>query len=362
MCQEECDQGTPGQCTCAVYKKSMAASCHEVCGAAGMTCVRRHGDNAAFPICAAFDANTNLEPCGATGDADDVCVCGRASPQTPSACAPFTPFLQPNDEVCGGACVGAQCSCGIFKATIAAGASCTSVCAAMGAICTGRHSDGPSSNNRRCEYFRAGSFQEACAATGDPDDVCVCSVASSAPPPVAAPSAPPPNGPVFACAELAADVEPGDQVCGGECNGAAAGQCTCAIYKKSMAASCHEVCGAAGMTCVRRHGDNAAFPICAAFDANTNLEPCGATGDADDVCVCSKPASLGSRRERRAAPSLVETGTAYRVVALCTIGAAVVLVAVGSVLQRHLRRGKRTASGVGPADHVAEATETISLN
>jgi len=271
-------------------------SCSSVCGSFEMACVGRFSD-APGDACANFAADINAEPCDATGDTDDVCVCGVASPLTAAACAPLDGLLGPTDVVCGGSCDGIECTCAVRFASIPDGGSCTSACAAAGMACAGRHSDAAGD---ACAFFRQNTFVESCDATGDGDDVCVCSYPDGPPttaPPTESPTTAPPT-PVTGCSSIIPGLGAEDEICAEECDTTTVGTCTCAVYWRDFDASesCTSLCAAVGMQCITRFADGpGGGQRCNNFAAGLLEEPCDATGDTDDVCVCGKPSGLLGR-------------------------------------------------------------------
>jgi len=273
----------------------------------------------------------------------------------------------PEDVICLDACDTVPlspglCTCAVYFKAIPSGGSCTSMCGSFGMACGGRHGDGPGPGHR-CDYFDAGTVAEECDATGDSDDVCLCtkplatalptaettaapvpptavpvaSTAASAPPtaspvpstasptqPTAAPVAttlepaapsaapvpptaapvsptPPPTAstviptspppPPSGCSTVTLG-HPEDVVCADDCDVTVQGACTCAVYFKAIPSggSCTSMCGSFGMACGGRHGDGPGpGHRCDYFDAGTVAEACDATGDSDDVCVCTTP-------------------------------------------------------------------------
>eukprot|EP00035_Acanthoeca_spectabilis_P035707 m.35896 g.35896 ORF g.35896 m.35896 type:complete len:347 (+) comp7503_c0_seq1:138-1178(+) len=248
------------------------------------------------------------EQCDATGDTNDVCR---------NECNTIT---------------AGQCTCAFAIRNIPPGGSCTTVCQGFAMTCSGRHSDAGSDN--RCAHFDAGVLEEQCDATGDDDDVCICSKPSASPalptptsipttapttapmPPTLTPisesptptptkapsvtSAPTPFPTTTPTAVLeitgcGSVVLTGydDAICRDECNTITLGECSCAFALRNIppGGSCITVCHGFDMICVSRHSDASSADRCAHFTAGINVEQCDATGDDDDVCVCSKPVS-----------------------------------------------------------------------
>eukprot|EP00035_Acanthoeca_spectabilis_P040354 m.69204 g.69204 ORF g.69204 m.69204 type:complete len:981 (-) comp9957_c0_seq1:6587-9529(-) len=82
-----------------------------------------------------------------------------------------------------------------------------------------------------------------------------------------------------------------DVLCLNECNTITLGLCTCAFALRGIppGGSCTTVCAGYSMTCTGRHSDAGSANRCAFFDQGSKQEDCSATGDDDDVCICSKP-------------------------------------------------------------------------
>jgi hypothetical protein len=111
-------------------------------------------------------------PTSPTTAAPSVVPTTAAPSATPPLTACATIPLESGDEYCLNECTASLCTCAVSIRSIAPGDSCTSICLAAGMTCSGRFSDAASSN--RCRNFLTQNGPENCAATGDSDDVCVC--------------------------------------------------------------------------------------------------------------------------------------------------------------------------------------------
>eukprot|EP00038_Savillea_parva_P001210 m.102287 g.102287 ORF g.102287 m.102287 type:complete len:1309 (-) comp10432_c0_seq1:81-4007(-) len=84
-------------CVCAALFDAIPAgdSCNDMCARGGLQCVGRHGDSSretsADQGCLYYNQGSNAESCDATGDDDDVCVCGRPVTARPTS----SPVAQP---------------------------------------------------------------------------------------------------------------------------------------------------------------------------------------------------------------------------------------------------------------------------
>mmetsp|Transcript_24350 Transcript_24350/g.72829 ORF Transcript_24350/g.72829 Transcript_24350/m.72829 type:complete len:1194 (+) Transcript_24350:117-3698(+) len=222
---------------------------------------------------------------------------------TLSTCADIS--LSANDIVCADDCfntVSGQCSCAVMFDDIPAGGSCTSVCASHGMACARRYSDGPQGNE--CVNFETNGVTESCDATGDDDDVCVCSR---------------PPATLNACSAIVGTLGPDDVICGDQC---AQGTCDCAVLFDSIPAggSCSSMCALYGMTCTARFNDGPRLPgqQCKHFAAGTSQQACGDNNDDDDVCVCSATAPPGRRKR-----AVVGVGAEARTASAVTPGGSI---------------------------------------